>query len=119
MGAHWVIHNGTKINLWCDKWIPHWDPIRSMIQGPFTASQEKLTLAEVWNEGNWNFQNLTIQMPQDLITKIKCSFSTNPGILNDLLIWGLNGNGLFSCQSMYNAIVRSPTNSFYLDLENY
>lgn len=78
--------------------------LRSYILGPVREEEEKATIADVYNNGLWQLQDLSITL-QDQIQKLIQDFpmSTNHN-MEDRMIWRLAGNGKFSLTSTYSLL---------------
>ena len=100
-GLKWIFGNGEDVNLWQDFWLPT-GPLRSLIQGPLARDEEVLIVQQCHsNSIGWNLQNLSFELPGELIEALKATpFSNNPNT-KDSLAWAFSKNGLFSCKSAY------------------
>uniref|UniRef100_A0A7N2LEI8 Reverse transcriptase zinc-binding domain-containing protein n=1 Tax=Quercus lobata TaxID=97700 RepID=A0A7N2LEI8_QUELO len=104
-GLKWTIGNGEDVNLWQDFWLPT-GPLRRLIQGPLTRD-EVLTVQQCHsNSIGWNLQNLSFELPSELIEAMKATpFSNNPNT-KDSLAWAFSKDGLFSCNESINHMLR-------------
>lgn len=96
--------------FWYDRRIPNSQPLRNLIYGPLSNSNERVQLSQVWHQGSWNFDSISMVIPQDLIHHIKNSFFANPKVALDTLVWTINGKGTFSTSGAYHHLIRHNTN---------
>lgn len=62
-GMAWSIHNRHKTNFLIDSWIPHTNPLRSLICGPLQKNKENLKVYQVVTNGVWDLTNLSLTLP--------------------------------------------------------
>lgn len=60
-----------------------------------SIGMKRTTNFQMWNNNSWNFDTLSIQIPQDIKHNIISVFFTNHKIQKDTPLWRLNGDGLF------------------------
>jgi ribonuclease HI len=99
-GLIWRVGNGSRINLWKDKWIPI-SPHK--ILDPVRIISRDAKVADIINqEVNWWDIPLIKQIfPEETVEQI-CSIPINPRSQEDKLIWVGTKNGSFSVRSAYH-----------------
>lgn len=119
-GLAWNIGNGIRVKLWDNSWIPNFPPLRTLIQSPLTLSEEHMLVRNILIDRKWNFDNLSLSIPDDIknaIQSIHIDYSTTP---KDKSYWKPTNKGIFNIKSAIRLLDPSkdpPTLKYLLDLE--
>lgn len=70
-GSRRLVDKGDKVKFFDDNLIINHDAIRHYIHGPLTKEEQELTVANAKGNGNWNLNNFTVNIPKEVIIKIK------------------------------------------------
>ena len=52
-GVCWSVGRNCDLKFWEDKWVKG-DSLKEMMVGPLWLGENNLTIADVFQEGNWN-----------------------------------------------------------------
>lgn len=80
-GHRSVVHKGTKVYFFNHNWLPYYDTIRNMLQGPLLREEETLKINNINRNGNWDFSSLFMIFPKH----IKDNNKTNPFSLRTIM----------------------------------
>ncbi|KAK9990920.1 hypothetical protein SO802_025905 [Lithocarpus litseifolius] len=69
-GICWGIGNGSRKSVWIDNWIKG-QSLRDLIEGPLTRNDMKLTIADIRDNHEWNWGNLSFVLPSIIKDKIR------------------------------------------------
>jgi hypothetical protein len=99
-GLIWKVGDGTKINIWGDRWI--FSPHSNSIQSPVRMLNYDAKVAEIIDKdsGWWNIPLIEQIFPADIVEKI-CSLAISPNVVQDRQIWAYSTDGLFFVRSAY------------------
>ena len=92
--------NGTRINVWCDKWIPR--PSSYKVITPMRPNVENALVCELINRasGEWDVDKLNSWFQlEDREAILSIPLSTNG--TNDRLVWAENRSNKFTVKSAY------------------
>ena len=89
--------NGTRINVWHDKWIPR--PSTYKVLTPMRPNVENVLVCELINKasGEWNVDKLNSWF--QLVNKE--AILSIPLSTNDRLVWAENRSGKFTVKNAY------------------
>ena len=68
-GVCWSVGRNSNLKFWEDKWVKG-DSLREMMAGPLRVGEYNLTIAEVFQEGNWNWDIISYELPREIKEKI-------------------------------------------------
>jgi len=100
-GVIWKVGDGTKINIWGDRWI--FSPHLNSIQSPIRILNKDAKVSEIIDQNSrwWNIPLIEQIFPAETAEKI-CSLAISPGTVQDRLIWAYTANGIFTVRSAYH-----------------
>lgn len=73
----WDVNKGNKAHFFNQKWIPHQDFIRNMIQGPLKQGEEEMLIKDINTNDTWNLNNISFQITEEIKASIE-AISINP-----------------------------------------
>jgi len=93
---------GRNCNLkfWEDKWVKG-DSLREMMAGPLCLGENILTIANVFQEGNWNWEAISSKLPREIKDKMCASPMQLWDDKEDTLKWKFTRDEEFSTASAY------------------
>ncbi|KAF3626028.1 hypothetical protein FXO38_29486 [Capsicum annuum] len=97
----WKPNSGTTVSFWLNRWIPDSPPLRHLLYGPLTKAEYCYHLSDVWDGTSWNWNKLTIPIPDDLKDKAAKARLLPTLSIPDLSYWAASPNGIFSSHSVY------------------
>ncbi|KAG5600420.1 hypothetical protein H5410_031790 [Solanum commersonii] len=62
----WSPGSGKIIDFWKHSWIPDTPTIRTLVQGPLNYKENVVKLSNIWNNGIWNWDNLSLAIPNEI-----------------------------------------------------
>jgi len=101
----WRINSGN-----CSFWWDNWLGVGPLAQ--FSNDSKRFnntTVAEFWHEGQWNWNLLLQQAPNNQLANILSTELHIQQELPDQAIWKLSTDGKFSCSSAWNEIREKKT----------
>ena len=116
-GMRWQVGNGTRINVWRDKWIPR--PSSYKVLTPVRPNVENALVCELINRSSseWNVDKLNSWFqPEDKEAIMSIPLSTND--TNDRLVWAENRSGKFTVKSAYALALEEQQHSTMGDCSN-
>lgn len=92
--------SGRHIGFWHDTWLGN-QPLRELI-GPLGPDEQELRVQDVLAiDGSWNLQQISIQLPEEILDKI---IAVPRGIITqteDRPVWKYSSSGCFSTKTAY------------------
>jgi hypothetical protein len=99
-GLLWRVGNGSRINLWDDRWIP--DPPHNILDKVRALPREATVADIISREANWwDVPLIKNIFSEETVDRI-CSIPINPRFHEDKLIWRGTKKGGFSVRSAYH-----------------
>lgn len=93
-------------SFWYEQWLEK-GPICNLV--PFVSIHDiNLRLRDVYHDGEWHFERMATQLPNDVQMAIRSIFLSNDA--HDLLIWGPSKSGSYSAASGYKWLVAHLNN---------
>ena len=77
------------------------DSLREMMAGPLRVGEHNLTIVEVFQEGNWNWDIISYELPREIKEKICAIPMQLWGDKEDTLMWKFTRDREFSTTSAY------------------
>lgn len=87
-----------------DDWVPHLSRLRDCIHGPHTKAKYHLKVANLRHNNNWDFQQLSIELPPDIQTIIRDMVIDDDSRELDTVAWSLTPKGKFTTSTAYSYI---------------
>ncbi|XP_065622950.1 uncharacterized protein LOC136064750 [Quercus suber] len=85
-GICWGIGNGSRKSVWIDNWIKG-QSLRELIEGPLTRNDMKLVIADIRDNHEWNWENLSFVLPSIIKDKIRAIPCQEFGDEKDVILW--------------------------------
>jgi hypothetical protein len=85
-GLIWKVGDGTKINIWSDKWIRSTLTHKFQVPNQILDSNAKVSQLINIETNWWNIPVIESLFPPDVVEQI-CSMAISPCTTQDLLIW--------------------------------
>lgn len=98
----WSLGNGESIEFWHDDWLSI-GPIRGWIQGPLSMEESYRKVGSVINNGIWDIENLTIDLPDHILHRILSIPPPNRNDVSDLMSSSFVTSSGFSLGLAYKA----------------
>ena len=99
-GVCWSVGRNSNLKFWEDKWVKG-DSLREMMAGPLRVGEYNLTIVEVFQEGNWNWDIISYEFPREIKEKICAIPMQLWGDKEDTLMWKFTRDREFSTTSAY------------------
>ncbi|KAL5754100.1 hypothetical protein ACOSP7_022320 [Xanthoceras sorbifolium] len=99
----WRLGCGDVILFWKDNWVPGVGTLLQYAVDRCVGLFEDDKVSDFIVNGCWNVAKLTMVLPNYIVDKISCMFSSARD--GDKQIWGLSKSGEFSVKSAYNSLV--------------
>ena len=99
-GVCWSVGRTSNLKFWEDKWVKG-DFLREMMVGPLRVWEHNLTIMEVFQEGNWNWDIISYELPREIKEKICVIPMQLWGNKKDILMWKFTRDGEFSTALAY------------------
>ncbi|KAK9992498.1 hypothetical protein SO802_027483 [Lithocarpus litseifolius] len=103
-GICWGIGNGSRKSVWIDNWIKG-QSLRDLIEGPLTRNDMKLTIADIRDNHEWNWENLSFVLPPIIKDKIRAVPCQEFGDEKEVILWKHTKDGEFTVNSAYLQII--------------
>nr|POF08458.1 hypothetical protein CFP56_45999 [Quercus suber] len=71
-GICYNVGNGTTLNFWIDKWMRECSP-KELIEGPINKMESNMTVADMLQGNEWNWNALSFELPNSILDKIKAT----------------------------------------------
>ncbi|CAN1139259.1 Putative ribonuclease H protein At1g65750 [Linum perenne] len=105
-GIQWGVNNGKDTCFWCDRWLDCGVLLRdhafSSERGRGTEKVADFSIPS----GGWDMGKLSLAIPLDLVKEVVGMSPPSPELGQDVPVWGLEANGMFSIKSAY-ALLKS------------
>lgn len=75
--------------------------MRELIEGPLNQGDIDLTVADLRNEGRWNWEAASFVFPEDIKDKIRAIPIQSYGVRSDFIMWKASKDGKFTVKSAY------------------
>ncbi|KAL5774595.1 hypothetical protein ACOSP7_012152 [Xanthoceras sorbifolium] len=102
-GMSWRLGCGDVILFWKDNWVPGVGTLLQYAVDRCVGLFEDDKVSDFIVNGCWNVVKLTMVLPNYIVDKISCMFSSARD--GDKQIWGLSKSGEFSVKFAYNSLV--------------
>ena len=99
-GVYWSVGSQSPLNFWESKWVKGCS-IREQIAGPLNLQDTSLSIAEVFHDGQWDWDKISFDLPCTIMDKIKATPIQLFGEKEDTLMWKFSKDGDFSMDSAY------------------
>ena len=103
-GICWGIGNGSRKSVWIDNWIKG-QSLRELIEGPLSRNDMKLAIADIRDNHEWNWENLSFVLPSTIKDKIRVVPCQEFVDENDVILWKHTKDGEFTVNSAYLQII--------------
>lgn len=100
-GIKWHIGDGNSVNFWTDTWLGN-DLL--ICDAHVTVSDERKVSSYVSGDGDWKWDELRSVLPTGVLMNLASTLPPHDDNENDMVVWKLNKNNLFSINSAYNSI---------------
>ena len=103
----------SKLKFWGDNWVKG-DTIRGMIKGPLCAEEHDLTIAEVFQNGNWNWEATSFVFPievKEWVCAIPMQMFRDK---EDTLLWKMSRDGDFNTASAYTLTIAEESHQIFI-----
>lgn len=74
--CQWSLGDGKTASFWYDDWLGC-GPVRNLVIGPLTLGDQDIRVLDVWNNGEWNGGDLSIDIPLEVRERLK-SYEWSP-----------------------------------------
>ena len=88
------------LNFWTDKWIRECSP-RELIEGPINKMESNITVVDMLQGNDWNWNALSLELLANILEKIKATPIRMYRDRKDTLSWSLSKDGEFSLALAY------------------
>lgn len=88
------------LNFWIDKWMRECSS-RELIEGTINKMKSNMTVANMLQGNEWNWNALSFKLPIDILDKIKATPIQMYRDKKDTLSWSLSKDGEFSSALAY------------------
>ena len=72
-----------------------------MVEGPLTPREANLAIADIFQEGNWNWDSISFDLPSEIKDKVCATPMQIYGEKKDSLMWKSSHVGEFDMASAY------------------
>ena len=103
-GICWGVGNGSKKSVWIDNWIKG-QCLRELIEGPLTRNDMNLAIANIRDNHEWNWENLSFALPPIIKDKIRVVPCQEFSDEKDVIMWKHMKDGVFIVNSAYLQII--------------
>ena len=68
-GICWNVGTNSTQQFWGSKWIKG-SCVRDLIEGPLTQQETNLTIANIFQDGRWRWEKISLELPSVVLEKI-------------------------------------------------
>lgn len=83
-----------------DSWVKG-NSLRSMVEGPLTPREANLTIGEIFQDGEWNWDIISFELPRQIKDEICAIPMQLYGEKKDALMWKFSQDGEFNMALAY------------------
>ena len=99
-GICWGVGNGSRKSVWNDNWIKG-QSLRELIEEPLTRNDMNLAIADIRDNHEWNWENLSFVLPPIIKDKIRVVPCQEFGDKKDVIMWKHTKDGEFIVNLAY------------------
>ena len=99
-GICWSVGRRSKLKFWEDKWVKG-KSVRELIAGPLRDEELHLTIAEMFQGDQWNWNRISFNLPREIKEQICATPMQLWGEKEDTMMWKFTRDGEFSTASAY------------------
>lgn len=92
-----------------DSWVKG-NSLRSMVEGPLTPREANLTIGEIFQDGEWNWDIISFELPRQIKDEICAIPMQLYGEKKDALMWKFSQDGEFNMALAYALTNPQETN---------
>ena len=92
-----------------DSWVKG-NSLRSMVEGPLTPKEANLTIGEIFQDGEWNWDIISFELPRQIKDEICAIPMQLYGEKKDALMWKFSQDGEFNMALAYALTNPQETN---------
>ena len=100
MGFKWLIGNDSLLSFWHDRWLSE-GTIRSLVEGPLQRGEDKVTVTNLMHNGTWATENVSYDLPADVLRTIKATPIRRSARREDLRCWISSAKREFEMKNAY------------------
>ena len=108
-GVCWSVGKNSSLKFWMDNWVKG-NSLRNMVEGPLTPREENLTIGEIFQDGEWNWDIISFELPRQIKDDICAIPMQLYGEKKDALMWKFSQDGEFNMASAYALTNSQETN---------
>ncbi|XP_075661255.1 uncharacterized protein LOC142631065 [Castanea sativa] len=99
-GICWSVGNKSELSFWESNWVQG-ITVRELIKGPLTHQEEAMIVADMHQNGSWDWGKISFVLPQDMVDRIQAISIQLFGEIEDIMTWRFPRDGEFNLSSAY------------------
>lgn len=111
-GIRWIPGHNSSLSFWNDCWLDP-EPIRSMIQGPFTQEASNITINDAVGPFGWNWAAIPFDLPPEIKEVIQAVPTPLVAKNEDRMAWRHSAKGGFDMNSAYLLVTRTENKELF------